>query len=606
MYQAACRVICKRMPSILFLCIFMSGIPISGVVESDCVPVEDLAANQLSRCEYTDQLRAMWLGETIANWTGLTTEGVKPDAPFYTDADWGLDQNISWKDNDVIDFVFQNPWLSDDDTDIEYVYLHLLQENSTIMLTPQQIADGWRAHMNDYIWVSNAQARNLMELGTLPPVTSMGSANEHYLQIDAQLTTEIFGALAPGMPGQALLMGDLPIRTTAGSYSAHAAQFFVVLYSLATQVDSTLSSREQNIWMVEEARHYIPDTSKTADIIDFVLEDYLANPDKDDWELTRDRIYERYHENAREYGFVYRGWTESSVNFAAGLLALLYGEGDFRRTVQIGTLSGWDSDNGTATVGGLLGLMQGYDMLVAQFPDEQISDRYRIHRTRPTMPNYLPDDSRAQDTFTLMAERMLPLIEQAIIEAGGSVDGDVWTLPPLPTENQLQLNPLELLSQRSANLRVAAEGGTIEVSVSGEVPKSRMQLMVDGVEHDFSGQEPKHPLRVYHDSSVDAGSEIAITVTYARDVEVAVIRLIEGNTNAFSQIEAQLLIDGEWHPTPEGTTLSQLPDSTIPYQIFDFQLPEPILAQGIQLIATIQVDSYFPEVVILELDALSQ
>jgi hypothetical protein len=138
------------------------------------------------------------------------------------------------------------------------------------------------------------------------------------------------------MPAQALVMADLPIRTTAGSYAAHAAQFYVVMYSLATQVDPTLSLREQNIWLVEEARRYIPDTSKTADIIDFVLADYLANPDKDNWELTRDRVYDRYDDNAREYGFVFRSWTESSVNLAAGVMAFLYGEGDFRRTVQLG------------------------------------------------------------------------------------------------------------------------------------------------------------------------------------------------------------------------------------------------------------------------------
>lgn len=590
----------------LLVCFVVSGTHIGIAQEDDCVLTSDLAANQLSRCEYADRLRAMWLGETIANWTGLTTEGVRTDAPFYTDEDWGTDQDISWKRDDTIDFVFQNPWLADDDTDIEYVYLHLLTEHGTTMLTPEQIAEGWRTHINDFIWVSNAQARTLMQLGALPPVTSMGAANEHFLQIDAQLTTEIFGALAPGMPGEALIMADLPIRTTAGSYSAHAAQFFVLLYSLATQVDPTLSSVEQNIWLVEEALRYIPDTSKTTDVIAFVLADYLANPDKDDWELTRDRIYERYHENAREYGFVYRGWTESSVNLAAGVLALLYGEGDFRRTVQIGTLSGWDSDNGTATVGGLLGLMQGYDGLAAQFPDVEISDRYRIHRTRPTMPDYLADDSRAQDTFSLMAERMLPLIEQAIVQSGGSVEGDVWTLPPVPDVDPLQLNPLERWSQRSANLSVASAGGTIDISVTGEVSGSRMQVIADGAEHNFSGQELRRPPRFYSDAVSGEDNEVTISVTYDRDVEVAVIRIIEGGVNAFDGLEAQLLVDGQWQTVPDGTTLSQLPDPTVPFQLIDFLLLDPMLVQGIRVVGTIPTNARFPEVSILEVDALSQ
>ena len=579
----------------------------SGVIgaQEACVPTSDLATDQLSRCQYADQLRAMWLGETIANWTGLTTEGVRIDAPFYTDADWGIDQDISWKRDDTIEFIFQDPWLADDDTDIEYVYFHLLSKHDTISLTAEQIAEGWRNHMNDFIWVSNAQARNLMEFGVLPPVTSMGAVNDDYLQIDAQLTTEVFGALAPGMPGQALSLADLPIRTTAGGYSAHAAQFHVVLYALVPLVDPTLSPAEQNIWLVRESRRYIPDTSKSADVIDFVLEDYLANPDKDNWELTRDRVYERYHSDARENGFVYRNWTESSVNLAAGLLAFLYGEGDFRRTVQIGTLSGWDSDNGTATFGGLLGLMMGYEELIAQFPDIEISDRYHIHRTRPTMPDFLPDDHAAEDTFSMLAERMLPFAEQAIVESGGIVDGDVWTLPSYSIQEPLQLNPLESLSQRSANYRILSAGGTVEVDISGEAVQSRVGVIADGAEHDFSGEERRRLPRLYQRFVSDVNEPVTLTVIYDETVEVSIIRLVEGYNNAFSDIEAYLLISEEWQSVPEDITMSVLPDASIPHQMIDVNLSEPVFARGVQVIAAIDAEIRGPMVSILELDVLS-
>ena len=89
------------------------------------------------------------------------------------------------------------------------------------------------------------------------------------------------------------------------------------------------------VWLVEEARHYIPDSSKTAGIVDFVLQDFLDNPDVDDWERTRDRVYERYHLNAAENGFVYRDWVESSVNFAAGL-TIAGDAGTIRRTAVEG------------------------------------------------------------------------------------------------------------------------------------------------------------------------------------------------------------------------------------------------------------------------------
>ena len=55
-------------------------------------------------------------------------------------------------------------------------------------------------------------------------------------------------------------------------------------------------------------------TAPTADIIDFVLADFLANPDVNNWELTRDRIYERYQLNAAATGFRSGGFNPRPLN----------------------------------------------------------------------------------------------------------------------------------------------------------------------------------------------------------------------------------------------------------------------------------------------------
>ncbi len=362
---------------------------------------------------YGKHLRGMWLAQSIANWTGLETEGLKIESPFLTDADWGS----------VVNFVFQDPWRADDDTDVEYILLHLMTEYGTPLLTPQQLADGWDTYFRqeDFVWISNLTSLRLIRRGALPPATGMGAVNAandpreemSYLMIDAQLTTELCGALAPGMPAYALRICDLPIRNTSASYAAHAAQHFMLLYALAPIVDPSLSERDKVIWLATEARKYIPDSSKSADIFDFVLGDFLRQCPQadaagcDDWEKTRDRIGDRYQRQAAANGFKYYDWYDSAVNYATGVMALLFGQGDLKRTIQIGTLAGWDSDNGTATMGGLLGLMNGYDWVVAQFPDRELSDRYNIRRTRSfELPDYLPGDPEAEDTFTMMAARM--------------------------------------------------------------------------------------------------------------------------------------------------------------------------------------------------------
>ena len=43
------------------------------------------------------------------------------------------------------------------------------------------------------------------------------------------------------------------------------------------------------------------------------------------------------------------GCFASGINFAASIVSLLYGEGDYQETVKIATLAGWDSDNPAAT-----------------------------------------------------------------------------------------------------------------------------------------------------------------------------------------------------------------------------------------------------------------
>ena len=63
------------------------------------------------------------------------------------------------------------------------------------------------------------------------------------------------------------------------------------------------------------------------------------DPDKNNWEKTRDQIYERYQLNSND-GYTYKNPFDSGINFAASLISLFYGQGDLKRTIQIGTLVG--------------------------------------------------------------------------------------------------------------------------------------------------------------------------------------------------------------------------------------------------------------------------
>lgn len=403
----------------------------------------------VSRAEYKDKLYGFWLGQCIANWTGLVTEmdkigniGDTKTGDFYTRDDWGEpDQPSIWGEgvpsdiSPTIDFVFRDEgdiWGADDDTDIEYMYQYLLYKEKTAILSPEQIRDGWIKHIKkeeeNYLWVSNQKAFDLMKEGILPPGTSDPLLNENYEMIDAQLTTEIFGLFAPGRPSFALEMAYLPVRTTARMEAADIAEFYIVMHSLAAVADNSYHLRDQVFQIATEARNYLPDNEYPALMFDYVMEKYKEGIS---WEQARDSVYIRYQVEQKDGYHITsdslycNGCFAAGINFAAGMISLLYGEGDIAETIKIGALTGWDSDNPTATWGGLLGFMIGKEGIEDAF-GRKFSGRFNIHRTRQNFPE------NGIDNFNNMAEAGIHVTDRVVqeeLEGGIDTIKDVWYIP---------------------------------------------------------------------------------------------------------------------------------------------------------------------------------
>ncbi len=403
----------------------------------------------LSRSDYLRRLHGLWLAESMANWTGLVTEMDKIQPPFYTRADWGKrDQKSIWgvwgpNPDTLIDYTFTKqgtPWGADDDTDLEYMYQHLMDTDNVSILSPTQIQAGWLRHIKvqeeNYLWVSNQRAFDLMRGGMLPPETSLPKNNPDYDMIDAQLTTEIFGAFAPARPDVAARMAELPIRTTAYGPAALIANFYVRMYSLASAAPAELTMKEKTRWLASQARATLPDTSYPAKMYDYVYGRVTAGVPA--WETVRDELHVRYQVNhADGYdvtarpGIVCQGCFAAGINFASSLVSLFYGEGDLPKTIQVASLCGWDSDNPTATWGGLFGLLLGKDGVEAAFGRTDLSDTFWIHRTRQNFPDRTPNDA-GEDSFPMMAERGVRIIDRVVLEemhGGVDPERDVWYIP---------------------------------------------------------------------------------------------------------------------------------------------------------------------------------
>jgi len=406
---------------------------------------------EIDKEEYSNKLEGFWLGQSIANWTGLITEmdkigniGEIKTGNFYTRENWSKkDEPNIWSPNnkyETIDFVLRNKneiWGSDDDTDVEYMYQELLFQSNETVLSPKDIRDGWLKHMKieeeNFLWVSNQKAFDLMNQGFLPPETSNPKFNEHFDMIDAQLTTEIFGLLSPTNYKYALKMSNLPVRTTSRGDAALISEFYIIIHSLASTINQSNPIDKELIKISDLASDVLDKNSYSFKMYDYVKKKFESGIK---WEQTRDSIYNRYQVNQMDgYDITSRelycnGCFASGINFASSLVSYFYGKGDFKETIKIASLSGWDSDNPASTWGGLLGFIHGKTKIENIF-NKPLSNKYNIHRTRQNFEN------NGLDNFKNMSKKGLSIIDNVVLKTGGFIDLDEnsWYIPKQKSVN---------------------------------------------------------------------------------------------------------------------------------------------------------------------------
>lgn len=336
---------------------------------------------------YEDKLHGSWQATMFANFSGLDLQGVWLEEPGAGDS---------------IPLLTPDQWSTDDDTHIEWVDLHILETHG---LDPsyEDIRDEWVDHLNNDIWVSNLRARELMEQGLVPPETGNAENNKvGSWSIGAQLQTELFGMIAPGLPDEARDRAAYFAAVTNSGPAVEASQFYAHMYSEAffeSDVD----------WLIDRAIRSEPADSEIGAIARQVRSWHQENPT--DWRATRRNIHYEYDTDP--------DWWASRVNFAATIMALLYGDGDLEQTMTIAGLAGWDADNNMTTSSGLLGVIIGFDDLPDLFRNS--TDIYFNQDVTGDLPEF--------DSVSNIAKRTAAIGNDVIAETGGKREGDTYYLP---------------------------------------------------------------------------------------------------------------------------------------------------------------------------------
>ena len=285
---------------------------------------------------------------------------------------------------------------TDDDTDFEWVYLVEMEKGGQLFIPNDRIAALWKDHINRQIWCANEFARQLMDLGFVPPLTGKLAFNPWSdFNISGQFVCESFGLAAPGLPQTASKLGLHYTHVTIDGEPAQATQLFTTMIStafLTNDIDKILDAGMASL-DPKSVLHQI--------IID-IRGWHRQYPS--DWRTTRRLIKDKY----THYDGAERDRNGHELNTASVIGALLYGHGDYVSTSINAFNFGWDADNNAATACTILGVLKGYRWMLAQKWD--IKDFYR-NTSRDNMP--------ASETITGFADRIFTLADRVISGNGG-------------------------------------------------------------------------------------------------------------------------------------------------------------------------------------------
>jgi len=373
---------------------------------------------RISQDQLLDKILGYWIGQCVGNYMGFPFEGTYLEEPVPI----LIDRYYSYRDDTALAINRQDlrgycpevtGWLegafSDDDTDIEFVTLHAVEKYGLDINYPE-IRKMWMDHINRKIWCANRTARDLMSKGLIPPATGSKANNENWYQIDPQLVNEIWSMFYPGMVRKSTDRALWAARITNDDWGTHPTMAYAVMYSAAV-FESDVDK------LVDLALKYIPGDSPFREGMVDVIAWHKQN---EDWRKTRKMLFEKYYRYKKGNYSAPVSDVSSLINGLYGIMALLYGQGDFVMTTGIAVSAGIDCDNQAATCAGIIGVIHGASAIPPGLT-EGLTEKPSWKRPfNDTYINFSRDNLPAYNSISDLASRILKIAESAIIENGGS------------------------------------------------------------------------------------------------------------------------------------------------------------------------------------------
>lgn len=298
----------------------------------------------LAKADLMDKIKGGWAGQVIGCTYGGPTE-------FQYNGTMIQDYvPIPWNDS-LMEFWYTNiPGLYDD-IYMDLTFVEVFEKEG--LDAPASSHAKAFAYADYMLWHANQAARYNIMNGLEPPASGHWENNPHADDIDFQIEADFAGLMNPGMVNSSSEVCDRVGHIMNYGDGWYGGVYVAAMYSLSFWSDDVE-------FIVREALKTIPEQSEFYQCISDVIGWYEANPS--DWKQTWFEAERKWSSDIGCPDGVFVPFNiDAKINAAYIVIGLLYGEGDFGKTIDISTRCGQDSDCNPASSGGILGTILGYD-----------------------------------------------------------------------------------------------------------------------------------------------------------------------------------------------------------------------------------------------------
>jgi ADP-ribosylglycohydrolase len=296
----------------------------------------------LNRDEYLDKVLACWLGKNIGGTIGAPFEWKRQinDVSFYT-------QELGGEP------------MPNDDLDIQLLWLVALEQMGT-RIDAHTLAEYWCMYVTPH-WAEYGIGKVNMRSGIMPPLCGTVNNDEYKDSCGAFIRSEIWACIAPGLPRLAARFAYEDAILDHGNGEGTYAELFCAALESAAFVEKDIRK------LFDIGLSYIPENCGVTRAIKSAIQAFDTGKS---WLEARDLILEEYRGKLAGWAIVSdrdreKGFADGKIgydvpsNIGMLVIGLLYGNGDFDKTICIAVNCGEDTDCTAATAGSIFGILYG-------------------------------------------------------------------------------------------------------------------------------------------------------------------------------------------------------------------------------------------------------